>query len=268
MDRTTPFVLQTGAEQLWLLPFIAISCGLIAAKALYSVVTCLCAPEYDPDASLIPHALGTLLTTGRCDHCGHTWGLVASLFPFARCGACRNPAFPGRRIMALGLPTIYLFAVMTLPLPLAIACSILASFLLALSVADFENGLLPDPLVYAGLWSGLAANAVFSSFCTPDEAIFGALAGYLLLGGQGMIYALIRGHDGIGGGDPKMAALIGAWVGAYPMIVAVGIGAVSALVYALICQRVRGEALAVRFGPFMSLGVGLLPLALAVLAPS
>ena len=91
------------------------------------------------------------------------------------------------------------------------ACAFLWT-LLALTFIDFDTQLLPDDLTLPLLWGGLLAN-LFGLFAPLREAVIGAIAGYLSLWSIYWLFKLIRGKEGMGYGDFKLLAALGAWLG-------------------------------------------------------
>lgn len=125
--------------------------------------------------------------------------------------------------------------------------------LLALAVIDFETHLLPDQLTLPLLWVGLPAAAVFGQV-TPAEAIGGAAAGYLTLWGLYWAFRALTGKDGMGHGDFKLFAALGAWLGvaalpAVALLASLG-GLVCAL--ALIAFKAMRREDPIPFGPFLA----------------
>jgi len=107
------------------------------------------------------------------------------------------------------------------------ALTLVSLWLVGLSVIDAETQLLPDRLTLSGLWIGLLLSVMpVASMPGPSDAIIGAAAGYALLAGLNSAYRLVRGHDGLGGGDCKLLAMLGAWAGpaALPVILLLAAG--------------------------------------------
>ena len=159
---------------------------------------------------------GRSIVHGRsaCESCGATLGardLVPVLSHLALRGKCRHCDAPipprnlGIELAAGFIGAVSLFAV---PGWAGLAGAGFGWVLLALAVLDIEHFWLPDrltlPLVLAGLAFGLPS--------LPDRAI-GAAIGYAALALIAFAYARLRGRTGLGGGDPKLLAAIGAWLG-------------------------------------------------------
>jgi leader peptidase (prepilin peptidase)/N-methyltransferase len=133
-------------------------------------------------------------------------------------------------------------------------CALLCTWtLLALAAIDLEQQLLPDSLTQPLLWLGLLFNTQ-SLFTSPVSAVFGAAAGYLVLWSVYWSFKLLTGRDGMGAGDFKLLAALGAWLGwqMLPMIVLLSslAGALSGVALILLRGRDRREPLP--FGPFLA----------------
>jgi leader peptidase (prepilin peptidase) / N-methyltransferase len=125
--------------------------------------------------------------------------------------------------------------------------------LIALTCIDFDTHLLPDQLTLPVLWLGLITNAM-GGFVTPGEAIAGAVAGYLFLWSTYWAFKLITGKEGMGYGDFKLLAAIGAWFGWQVLPAAVLIAAATGLLYAMLQSLTgrRQSAQPIPFGPFLA----------------
>nr|WP_028770318.1 A24 family peptidase [Silanimonas lenta] len=129
-----------------------------------------------------------------------------------------------------------------------------SALLIALAGIDWHTRLLPDSLTYPLLWLGLAASLV-TLFIPPQSAILGALAGYLSLWTVYHAFRLLTGKEGMGYGDFKLLAALGAWCGASAILPIV---LLSSLVGALIggiglAVQGRDRATPIPFGPFLAI---------------
>lgn len=142
------------------------------------------------------------------------------------------------------------------------AVIILAWGLIVLSYIDATHQLLPDIIVLPLLWLGLWVNG-FGLFVSAPMAIRGAILGYLSLWIISKIYRSIRGVEGIGGGDFKLLAMWGAWLGIYPLAIIVFIASILASIVAgiKICYGKQKWGSAMAFGPYLALA-GMLVLCL------
>jgi len=126
--------------------------------------------------------------------------------------------------------------------------------LLALAVIDFRTQLLPDVITLPLLWSGLLFQLLFQPFMLPD-AVIGVMVGYLSLWSFYWLFKLVTGKEGMGFGDFKLLAALGAWLGwgflPLILILSAGLGAVVGLTAQACAPRLRGKPLP--FGPFLAL---------------
>lgn len=126
--------------------------------------------------------------------------------------------------------------------------------LLAMSFIDFEHQLLPDQLTLPLLWLGLLVSLHPEAIVSAREAIIGAAVGYLSLWSVFHLFRLLTGKEGLGYGDFKLMALLGAWMGwtVIPLVVLLGsaLGLLGAVVMALGGRTVRGQPMP--FGPFLA----------------
>ncbi len=143
----------------------------------------------------------------------------------------------------------------------ALAAMAFTWFLIALTMIDFDTQFLPDQLTYPLLWLGLLvslANPVWADGAapvTPRDSIIGAVAGYLSLWSVFWSFKLLTGKEGMGYGDFKLFAALGAWLGwqmLLPVILfASAVGAVIGIVV-MIRQR-KGKDTPIAFGPFLAI---------------
>jgi len=133
------------------------------------------------------------------------------------------------------------------------ACGFLWT-LLALTFIDFDTQLLPDDLTLPLLWGGLLAN-LYGLFVPLAEAVVGAMAGYLTLWSIYWLFKLIRGKEGMGHGDFKLLAALGAWLGwkMLPLIV-LGSSVVGAFIgISLVVLKGRDHNVPLAFGPYLAI---------------
>lgn len=202
----------------------------------------------------------------RCPSCGQAiaaWQnipLVSWLWLRGRCAGCRAPIsvrYPlvelltGVGFAAIGwhfgatIETLY-------------GCAVVA-LLVAMSGIDFDTQYLPDSLTLPLLWLGLLAAVITGRGAgpfpvAPAEAIVGAAVGYLCLWSVYWLFRLITGREGMGRGDFKLLAALGAWLGwsAVPLIVLLSALVGALLGGALILFRGRDHQLPMPYGPFLA----------------
>ncbi|BCU05655.1 prepilin peptidase [Allochromatium tepidum] len=212
------------------------------------------APETDePPLSLSKPA-------STCPSCGHririheNIPILSYLWLRGRCSAC------GMRI-SLRYPLVEaLTALLTLivvvqfgPTWQAAAALLLTWSLIALAVIDLDTQLLPDSLTLPFLWLGLFLS-LFGLFTDSQSAIIGAVAGYLSLWVVFQLFRLATGKEGMGYGDFKLLALLGAWLGwsALPQIILLSalVGALVGVGLILSGRHESGKPLP--FGPYLA----------------
>jgi leader peptidase (prepilin peptidase)/N-methyltransferase len=201
-----------------------------------------------------------------CAHCGHALRIwekipVASYLALrGRCNACAH--FIGRRYLAIEIATGLLSAMVIWTVgsgAAGAAALVLLYCLIVLTAIDLDTFLVPDDITLPLVWLGLFVNLT-ATFAPVADAVVGAMFGYGLLWGSNMLYRWLRGGDGIGYGDFKLLAALGAWMGwtAVPGILG---GAIAAAGLVGLSMRVLGGQSDARlpFGPYLA-GAGLLVL--------
>ncbi|MDQ3187580.1 MAG: A24 family peptidase [Pseudomonadota bacterium] len=130
---------------------------------------------------------------------------------------------------------------------------IFAWTLIALTFIDADTTLLPDDLTLPLLWLGLLAN-VFATFVPLKDAVIGAAAGYLILWSIYWLFKLTTGKEGMGYGDFKLLAALGAWMGWKSLLPIVLLSSlVGAIIgIALILLARRGREIPIPFGPYLA----------------
>jgi len=197
-----------------------------------------------------------------CPHCGHVlraWEnipLVSYLLLRGRCRQCSRPI--GARYPLVELAGGLLAAGSLAAFGMtgtALAAFGLCAALLAMSAIDMRTGYLPDSMTLPLLWAGLALN-LGGTFASLRSAVIGAMAGYLFLWSIYWLFKWLRGIEGIGFGDLKLLAALGAWLGwaALPQVVL--FAAVTGALVGLVATwrgRMRFEE-PIPFGPFLAAG--------------
>jgi leader peptidase (prepilin peptidase)/N-methyltransferase len=180
--------------------------------------------------------LGFLWLKGRCATCGVK---ISARYPLVEAFAA-----------VLGLTTAY---VLGPDWPTVAAGLGFAWTLLALTLIDLDHKLLPDSLTLPLLWAGLLVN-VPGLFAALQSSVLGAAAGYLALWVVYKLFKLVTGKEGMGYGDFKLLAAIGAWVGWQLLPVVILLSAVvgSVVGIALIAFGGRSSQTAIPFGPYLA----------------
>ena len=195
-----------------------------------------------------------------CPACGH--GLTAlEMIPVVsyamlrgRCSACRTRIPLRYPIVELcGALVAGSAAIHFGPGVEALAASALGWGLLAASVIDIEARLLPDSITLPLLWLGLAVNLT-ATFAPLRDCVIGAIAGYLLLWTVYHGFRLATGREGMGHGDFKLLAALGAWLGwpALPALVVLASLACAIGGMALVASGRASRSTALPFGPYLA----------------
>ncbi|WP_080962152.1 prepilin peptidase [Chromobacterium subtsugae] len=211
-------------------------------------------PEQAPLSLSHPHS--------HCPGCRNTlktWQLVpvfSYLLLRGRCAFCASPISPRYPLVELSVGLIFAAVGWRLgPSPASLAHLVLLYLLLALALIDLDSKLLPDSLTQPLLWLGLLAN-LFQSLAPLQDAVIGAMAGYLSMWLIAAAFRLCTGKEGLGIGDFKLMAALGAWLGweALPLIITIGSISSALVGIALIVAKRTEREQTQPFGPFLIAG--------------
>ncbi|MDZ7686896.1 MAG: A24 family peptidase [Gammaproteobacteria bacterium] len=137
--------------------------------------------------------------------------------------------------------------------PAGAACLVLTWGLISMSIIDIDHQLLPDGITLPLLWLGLIVN--YFELITPFAAAFwGAVAGYLILWSVYQVFRLVTGKEGMGFGDFKLLAMLGAWLGwqALPLVIILS-SFTGAVIGGLLVVFGRDRAEPIPFGPYLAI---------------
>ncbi len=134
-----------------------------------------------------------------------------------------------------------------------LASLLLGECLLRLAMVDIKQLLLPDDITLPCLWAGLIVNC-FELFTTLHAAVIGAIAGYLIFWIVAKIYYYFTGNEGLGQGDFKLLAMLGAWLGwqQLPSIILLS-SLLGIIIGAILVWRQRSYKIRIPFGPFLAI---------------
>ena len=195
-----------------------------------------------------------------CPHCGHQITALQNIPVFSylalrgRCAGCCAPISARYPIVELltGLATAY--AAWRYGATLAGAGAMIFLWaMIALTFIDADTQLLPDSITLPLLWLGLLLN-VNATFVDLSSAVIGAVSGYLVLWSVYWLFKLATGKEGMGFGDFKLLAAIGAWLGwkILPLVILLSslVGAIVGI--GLIVLAKRGREVPIPFGPYLA----------------
>ena len=203
----------------------------------------------------------TLNTPGsRCPHCGHkitpleNIPVISYLFLRGKCSGCHqriSPRYPlieiVTAVLSVSVAAHFGFGWQTL------AALFFTWALIALTMIDFDHQLLPDNITLPFLWIGLLLS-LWNVFTDSHSAIIGAMAGYLSLWSVYWLFKKLTGKEGMGFGDFKLLAMLGAWMGwkMLPAIILLSSAVGAVLGIAMIVFRGRDKNIPIPFGPYLA----------------
>lgn len=201
-----------------------------------------------------------LFPGSHCPACGHrirpleNIPLISYLMLRGSCSSCKtaiSPRYPLVEVMT-GIFTLLVLARFGLNAT-GLAAVVLTWALITLALIDLDTCLLPDEITLPLIWAGLLLNTGHL-FTDPYSSVWGAAGGYLCLWTVYQGFRLVTGREGMGFGDFKLLAALGAWLGWQQLLLMVLLSSFAGLVYALL-RRLAGVSLRreVPFGPFLAL---------------
>lgn len=207
-----------------------------------------------------PPPPGIVVERSHCPHCGHrlAWyeniPVLSWLALRGRCRSCRAPI--SLQYPLVELLTALLFVVCVWRFGFGwkgFGAMVFTGFLVALSGIDLRTRLLPDQLTLPLLWLGMVA-AVENLFVGQKAAMTGAMVGYLSLWSVYWVFKQLTGKEGMGHGDFKLLAAIGAWTGLHGILPTILLSSlVGAVVGSLwLVAKGRDRATPIPFGPYLA----------------
>ena len=207
-----------------------------------------------------PDRFNLMVPRSACPHCGHqitaleNIPIVSWLALRGKCSSCKAPISP--RYPIVEAVTGLLSAVLVWHFGsgwLGLASLAFAYFLIAMTLIDYDTKTLPDDLTYPLLWLGLLVN-LDGTIVPLRDAVIGAMAGYLALWAVYWLFKLATGKEGMGYGDFKLLAALGAWMGwaMLPTIIILSsvVGALVGISLIVFARRDRNNPSP--FGPYLA----------------
>ena len=218
--------------------------------------------EPAPDTTTsIEQPFNLIVPRSRCPHCGHLIAalenipILSFLFLGGRCRECKTPIsirYPLVEFLSAALAVIVAWK---FGFSFQSAMAILLTWsLICLSFIDYDHQYLPDNITLPFLWLGLFLN-LNNLYVNLTSAVLGAIIGYLLLWSVYQVFRLVTGKEGMGYGDFKLLAMLGAWLGwqALPAIILIStlVGSVIGVSLILFKQHDRNHP--IPFGPYLAI---------------
>lgn len=197
-------------------------------------------------------------TCPACQHSIKPWEnipVISYIFLRGKCSACKtsiSARYPTIELATclLSVAIIYSFGIT----PSGLTGLVLTWCLIALTMIDFDTQLLPDTITLPLMWLGLIANS-WGIFTSLDNALWGAIGGYLSLFSVYWLFKLLTGKEGMGFGDFKLLAALGAWLGVQmlPLIIMLSALAGAVIGIGMIVIRGRDKNIPIPFGPYLAI---------------
>lgn len=218
-------------------------------------------------ADPLPNTYNLVVPRSTCPSCNHeikaleNIPVISWLFLKGQCSNCKNKI--SARYPVIELLTAMSFAVCAytfgLNWNLAFAL-VFTAYLICGSLIDFDHKILPDiltlPLIWIGLLAAIIINPqVIDTSFAPDltSAVLGGLLGYMSLWSFYWLFKLITGKDGMGHGDFKLLAAIGAFVGYQLLPLVILLSTLTGAILGIVIISKKGRDFKIPFGPFLSI---------------
>ena len=196
-----------------------------------------------------------------CPSCGHQITALENIpvISFAmlggKCKACKAKISVRYPLVEILTGALFAGAALTFGWgAAAIAAMVFLAAMVALSFIDFDTQFLPDDITLPLIWAGLIVN-LWGTFVNLESAVIGAIAGYMVLWIIYWVFKLATGKEGMGFGDFKLLAAVGAWLGwkILPFVILASslVGAVLGI--GLIILAKRGREVPMPFGPYLAI---------------
>ena len=210
----------------------------------------------------LPHQdrFNLMVPRSSCPCCGHqitaleNIPLVSYIALGGKCRKCKariSPRYPAIELLTAALSGLLVWTFGSGAA--GMATLLFAWLLIAMTFIDFDTQLLPDDLTYPLLWAGLLIN-INGTFVSLQDAVIGAAAGYLVLWAVYWLFKLVTGKEGMGYGDFKLLAALGAWLGwtMLPTIILLSsiVGAFVGISLIVFAKRERSNP--IPFGPYLA----------------
>ena len=223
--------------------------------------------EFSSEVYKASEKLSLAIPGSRCPHCNagvkptQNIPVLSYLLLRGKCAACDTPISVRYPVVEALTALIWVLCGLQFGVSYALAAAmLLTAVLVVLTAIDLDHQLLPDSLTLPLVWVGLLLN-IDNTFVSLESAVLGAAFGYLCLWAVFWLFKIATGKEGMGHGDFKLLAALGAWFGlaALPTIVLLSSAVGAFLGVALIVTGKQDRETSMPFGPFLA-GAGLIHL--------
>lgn len=206
-----------------------------------------------------------MVPRSKCPHCGHQiqWyeniPVMSYLALRGKCSACKASISPRYPVVEIATGLLFFASIWQWGAnATGFSWCVFSAMLLALALIDWDTTLLPDDLTLPLLWLGLIAAAMQWTPTSLQSSLWGAVAGYLALWSVYWLFKIVTGKEGMGYGDFKLLAALGAWFGWQALIPIILISSILGAVVGIAMKFTSGlrEGGYIPFGPFLA-GAGL-----------
>lgn len=206
-----------------------------------------------------------MVPRSQCPSCGHQirWyenvPVISYLLLRGQCSACKVAISPRYPLVEIATGALFFFCVWHWGATASgVTWCVFAAILLTLALIDWDTTLLPDDLTLPLLWLGLVSASLQWTSTGLNSALWGAVAGYLSLWSVYWAFKLVTGKEGMGYGDFKLFAALGAWFGWQTLIPMILLASVIGAAIGIAMKFTSGlrEGGYIPFGPFLA-GSGL-----------
>jgi leader peptidase (prepilin peptidase)/N-methyltransferase len=219
------------------------------------------ADQGDDEVKLPTETFNLVKPDSRCPKCQHKirpWEnipIISYVFLGGKCANCKSPISARYPLVELitGLLSMYT-AWHFGPTTTALVAILLTWMLVAMTFIDLDTMLLPDQLTLPALWIGLLASTQHL-FVSPTDAIIGAALGYLSLWSIYWLFKLLTGKEGMGYGDFKLLAALGAFTGWQGLLLIILVSSMVGALFgiAIMIKQQQGKELAIPYGPYLAI---------------
>ena len=213
----------------------------------------------DPETA---ETFNLVVPRSRCQKCGHQIGahenvpVLSYLFLRGKCSSCKTPISLRYPLVELATAALFAWCVWQWgATPTGLAWCGFSAAIVALAMIDWDTTLLPDDITLPLLWSGLIVAALkWNPAVSLPDALWGAVGGYLSLWGIYWSFKLVTGKEGMGYGDFKLYAALGAWFGWMALVPIILMASVIGAIIGIVLKFSSGlrEGGYVPFGPFLA----------------